>query len=118
MLFTTAAAMLTMLTKALNEGRFDDKLEVFTIPAAVEHRRDRVSADLPAGGDAVLPAHQRALRARSDDPFAHPDAQRRFRVMADVDALDYPWEKWTVFRHPAQRQLVEREYRGGCTTGK
>ena len=50
------------------------------------------------------------------DPFAHPDAQRRFRVMADVDALeralDYPWEKWTVFLHPAQRQLVEREYRG------
>ena len=32
MLFTTAAAMLTTLTKALNEGRFDDKLKVFTIP--------------------------------------------------------------------------------------
>ena len=50
------------------------------------------------------------------DPFAHPDAQRRFRVMADVEALeralDYPWEKWTVFLHPAQRQLVEREYSG------
>ena len=50
------------------------------------------------------------------DPFAHPDAQRRFRVMPDVEALeralDYPWEKWTVFLHPAQRQLVEREYTG------
>ncbi len=50
------------------------------------------------------------------DPFAHPDAQRRFRVMGDVEALeralDYPWEKWTVFLHPAQRQLVEREYNG------
>ena len=31
-LFTTAAAMLTTLTKALGEGRFDDKLKVFTIP--------------------------------------------------------------------------------------
>ena len=54
--------------------------------------------------------------AAGADPFAHPDAQRRFRVIADVDALeralDYPWEKWTVFLHPAQRQLVEREYRG------
>ena len=30
--FTTAAAMLTTLTKALSEGRFDDKLKVFTIP--------------------------------------------------------------------------------------
>ena len=27
-------------------------------------------------------------------------------------ALDYPWEKWTVFLHPAQRQVVERSFRG------
>ena len=27
-------------------------------------------------------------------------------------ALEYPWEKWTVFLHPAQRQVVERSYRG------
>ena len=57
-----------------------------------------------------------SLAVAGDDPFAHPDAQRRFRVMTDVEALeralDYPWEKWTVFLHPAQRQLVEREYRG------
>jgi superfamily I DNA/RNA helicase len=50
------------------------------------------------------------------DPFSHPDAQRRFRVMNDVEALeqalDFPWEKWTIFLHPAQRQLVEREYNG------
>ncbi len=50
------------------------------------------------------------------DPFAHPDAQRRFRVMANVKelerALDYPWDKWTVFLHPAQRTLVERDYSG------
>jgi superfamily I DNA/RNA helicase len=50
------------------------------------------------------------------DPFGHPDAQRRFRVMANVEelerALDYPWEKWAVFLHPAQRSLVERGYSG------
>ncbi len=50
------------------------------------------------------------------DPFSHPDAQRRFRVMNDVDelerALAYPWEKWTIFLHPAQRQWVERDYGG------
>lgn len=50
------------------------------------------------------------------NPFDHPDAQRRFRVMNNVEelerALDYPWEKWTVFLHPAQRQLVERDYNG------
>src|SRR5438105_4178750 len=35
------------------------------------------------------------------DPFQHPDAQRRFRVMSNLEelerALNYPWEKWTVF---------------------
>lgn len=50
------------------------------------------------------------------DPFAHPDAMRRFRLMTDVEelrkALDYPWDKWTVFLHPAQRQIIEREYTG------
>ncbi len=50
------------------------------------------------------------------DPFAHPDAQRRFRVMANVEelerALDYPWDKWTIFLHPAQRALVDRDYNG------
>ena len=50
------------------------------------------------------------------NPFDHPDALRRFRVMANVEelqrALDFPWEKWTVFLHPEQRQLVERDYTG------
>ena len=50
------------------------------------------------------------------DPFAHPDAQRRFRVLANIEelerALDYPWDKWAVFLHPAQRRLVERDYTG------
>jgi superfamily I DNA/RNA helicase len=48
--------------------------------------------------------------------FEHPDAQRRFRVVGNLAelerALDYPWEKWTVFLHPEQRQLVDRDYGG------
>jgi len=50
------------------------------------------------------------------DPFQHPDALRRFRVMSDVEelsrALNFPWDKWTVFLHPAQRALVERDFDG------
>lgn len=50
------------------------------------------------------------------DAFKHPDAQRRFSVIESREelerALEAPWEKWTVFLHPAQRQLVEREYSG------
>lgn len=50
------------------------------------------------------------------DPFAHPDAQRRFRVMENVDeltrALEYPWDKWAIFLHPAQRQVVNQKFSG------
>lgn len=50
------------------------------------------------------------------DPFNHPDALRRFRVMSNVEelkqALEYPWEKWMIFLHPEQRQLVDREFGG------
>jgi len=50
------------------------------------------------------------------DPFAHPDAQRRFRVLTNVEelqrALEYPWDKWAVFLHPAQEALVERKFSG------
>lgn len=50
------------------------------------------------------------------DPYAHPDAQRRFRVFDNLDeltaALDAPFEKWAVFLHPAQRELVRRKVTG------
>jgi mRNA-degrading endonuclease RelE of RelBE toxin-antitoxin system len=49
-------------------------------------------------------------------PFEHPDAQRRFRVMSNIEelerALESPWDKWTVFLHPEQRQWVDRDYSG------
>lgn len=56
------------------------------------------------------------IAAPTSKPFEHPDAQRRFRVMTNVEelqrALDFPWDKWTVFLHPDQRQSVERDYAG------
>lgn len=82
----------------------------------------RLTDHLPAeAAEAVLElatggTPRRADAAPSGDPFEHPDAQRRFRVMTDVEelerALDAPWEKWTVFLHPEQRQWVERDYSG------
>lgn len=49
-------------------------------------------------------------------PFEHPDAQRRFRLLRDTEelerALEYPWEKWLVFLHPAQEELVRRDFAG------
>ena len=50
------------------------------------------------------------------NPLDHPDAQRRFRVMSNVEelqrALEFPWDRWSVFLHPEQWQLVERHYTG------
>ena len=68
--------------------------------------------ELATGGKPRLP--QQA--APASNPFDHPDAQRRFRVMTNVEelqrALDFPWEKWTVFLHPEQRQWVEHDFTG------
>jgi UvrD-like helicase C-terminal domain/AAA domain len=70
--------------------------------------------NLATGGTAAIPTPAPATA----DPFSHPDAQRRFRVLTNVEelerALDFPWEKWAVFLHPAQRQLVERSYAGSA----
>ncbi len=67
--------------------------------------------ELATGGKPRVP---QVLAATN--PFDHPDAQRRFRVMTNVEelqrALDFPWDKWTVFLHPEQRQWIEREYTG------
>ncbi|TWU65500.1 putative ATP-dependent DNA helicase YjcD [Crateriforma conspicua] len=58
----------------------------------------------------------RSVAAEDDDPFSHPDAQRRFRVLDNADelaaALDAPWEKWIVFLHPSQRGFVDRRFSG------
>ena len=54
--------------------------------------------------------------APTTDPFDHPDALRRFRIMGDneelVRALEYPWEQWAVFLHPEQRRIATADYNG------
>ncbi len=68
--------------------------------------------ELATGGTPRLPE----ARPPAASPFEHPDAQRRFRVMNNVEeltrALDYPWDRWSVFLHPEQQQIVERDYSG------
>ena len=70
--------------------------------------------DFVTGGR--LEDHIAVRMAPGADPFTHPDAQRRFRVVDNLDelraALDQPFERWAVFLHPAQRALVEREWAG------
>ena len=68
--------------------------------------------ELATGGTPRLPEPV----APATNPLDHPDAQRRFRVMSNVEelqrALEFPWDRWSVFLHPEQRQLVERPFTG------
>ena len=108
----------------------DETLLAFGVPA--EWLQDVKSADedsllaltehLPAeAAEALLELAtggkpQPTTQTKPVDPFQHPDAQRRFRVMNGVEeleqALNYPWEKWSIFLHPAQQQWVMRSYAG------
>ncbi len=51
-----------------------------------------------------------------EDPFEHPDAKRRFQAISNEEelelALDFPWDKWSIFLHPSQRKIVEGDYNG------
>ena len=68
--------------------------------------------ELAAGGNPAVPEKPKP----HEDPFDHPDTFRRFRVVEDADmlalALDYPWERWTVFLHPSQKSVVEKKFNG------
>jgi superfamily I DNA/RNA helicase len=69
-----------------------------------------------ATGGIPLVAQVTTTPDATTDPFEHPDAKRRFRVLTNVEeleqALEFPWEKWTLFLHPTQRETVERSYSG------
>jgi hypothetical protein len=96
------------------------------VPDLATGRTPRTRPDVPSVADArvladAIPETPVAVTPPSlpsppSDSFDHPDARRRFRVVADVEeltrALEYPWERWTVFLHPAQRDLVERRFGG------
>jgi len=109
----------------------DEKLLGYGVPpewladvrAATEDSLFAVAEHLPAEASEALlelatggEPRPTAVAADSATGFDHPDAQRRFRVMAKAEdlerALEFPWEKWTVFLHPDQRDLVERDYAG------
>jgi superfamily I DNA/RNA helicase len=94
---------------AVREGTADT---LFDIADHLPQEAAEALLNLATGG---TPAFLTPAPATAD-PFSHPDAQRRFRVLTNVEelerALDFPWEKWAVFLHPAQRQLVERSYAG------
>jgi UvrD-like helicase C-terminal domain/AAA domain len=99
-------------TEWLAEIRQADEDNLLILVAQLPAEAAEALIELATGGTPQRPQTAPA----GADPFAHPDAQRRFRVMQDVDelerALEFPWDQWTVFLHPAQRQWVERDHGG------
>ncbi len=95
----------------LSDVKEADEDSILTLAEHLPAEAAEALLELATGGKPQPAAH-----ATTADPFSHPDAQRRFRVMHGVDeleqALDYPWEKWTIFLHPSQRQWVTRNYTG------
>lgn len=91
-----------------------DADSIFRIAEHIPDEATEALLDYVVTGKLVLPAQADAAAAL--DPFAHPDAQRRFRLLANVDelkrALNHPWERWTVFLHPAQRRIAEQDCSG------
>ena len=116
---------------ALFAGASDDELLAYGVPetwlddvrGADEDSLLDLADHLPAeAAEALLElatggTPDRPMQATAGtDAFTHPDAQRRFRLVENVDelerALEFPWEKWTVFLHPAQRRIVDGAYNG------
>jgi mRNA-degrading endonuclease RelE of RelBE toxin-antitoxin system len=94
----------------LNDVRQANEDSLLTLADRLPAEAAEALLELATGGKPRVPKPVPA------SPFDHPDAQRRFRVMRNVEelerALEYPWDKWTVFLHPDQQELVERSYAG------
>jgi len=85
---------------------------LFGVAEHLPHEAAEALLEIATGGKPQPPK----AAPEGADPFQHPDAQRRFRVVGNLEelqrALEFPWEKWTVFLHPAQRELIARDFGG------
>lgn len=108
----------------------DDKLLGVGVPAdwitdireASEDRFLDIAMHLPEEASEALLAYVSTgilpipVMVAVSDSFLHPDAQRRFRVIENAEELEHalsaPLEKWIVFLHPSQHELVHRDFNG------
>ncbi len=94
----------------LNDVQKADETSLLALTDHLPSEASEALLELATGGRPTLPT------SATSDPFEHPDAKRRFRVMTNVEelerALEFPWEKWTVFLHPEQQDWVQRSFNG------
>lgn len=96
----------------LGDVRAATEDSIFDLAEHLPREAAEALLDLAVGEKPII---QQPLPAAAS-PFEHPDAQRRFRVLENVDelkqALEFPWDQWTVFLHPSQRQIVDQTFSG------
>lgn len=94
----------------LDDVRSADEDSVLTVSEHLPSEAAEALLELATGGK------PKAREIAAVSPFEHPDAQRRFRLVENVEeltrALEYPWDKWSIFLHPTQRELSQRDYTG------
>jgi hypothetical protein len=115
------------LEKLRGEEQKAAKLAAFELqinPANPGLQCHRLASHLPGeAAEAIIdlatgttPAKPEIRKPDQSNPYEHPDAQRRFRVLTGTEelarALDYPWERWIVFLHPSQADWVSRSFNG------
>ncbi len=100
----------------LDAVRAADEASVDGLFDALPDEAAEALLDFATGGK--LQDHLAVQASPGTDPFAHPDAQRRFRAVDGVEelkaALDAPFAQWAVFLHPAQRAPVTRAWNGSA----
>ncbi len=96
----------------LDKLRAADEDELLALAERLPSEAGEAVLDLAVG---VVPEVPEPI-ARDANPFEHPDAMRRFRTIDSKEelaaALDFPWDKWTVFLHPSQRAMVGKDFSG------
>ena len=98
----------------LNDVRNSDEDSLLGLADRLPAEAAEALLELATGGKPRAPV----LAPAVENPFAHPDAQRRFRILTNTEelerALEFPWDKWTIFLHPDQREIVARTYSGAA----
>lgn len=96
----------------LDKLRAADEDELLILAERLPSEAGEATLDLATG---TIPEVPIAI-AKDANPFEHPDALRRFRIIDSKEelaaALDAPWDQWTVFLHPSQRAMVEKDFSG------
>ncbi len=94
----------------LDDVRLATENSLFDLADHLPHEAAEALLELATGGT------PETVAKTATKGFEHPDTQRRFRLVSNEEelalALDFPWEKWTIFLHPSQKSVVERNYNG------